>query len=59
MPTLDFRGKSFVHARRLSMPFRELLVDAGRSLPPERRALSKSDVDFCPLPYAMHRLLGD
>ena len=59
MRTLDFRGKSFVHARRLSMPFSELLVDAEKSLPPERRELSKSDVDFCQLPYAIHRLLGD
>jgi hypothetical protein len=33
MPTLDFKGKSFVHAHHLSVPFRELVIDAKKSLP--------------------------
>jgi adenine-specific DNA-methyltransferase len=28
MPTLDFKGKSFVYAHHLSVPFRELVIDA-------------------------------
>ena len=31
MPTLDFKGKSFVYTHHLSVPFRELLVDAKKS----------------------------
>lgn len=35
MPTLDFKGKSFVYTHHLSVPFRELIVDAKKSeLPP-------------------------
>ena len=33
MPTLEFKGKSFVYAHHLSVPFRELLIDAKKSLP--------------------------
>jgi hypothetical protein len=33
MPTLDFKGKSFVYTHHLSVPFRELVVDAKKSLP--------------------------
>lgn len=33
MPTLEFKGKPFVYAHHLSVPFRELLVDASKSLP--------------------------
>jgi adenine-specific DNA-methyltransferase len=33
VPTLEFKGKSFVYAHHLSVPFRELLVDAKKSLP--------------------------
>jgi adenine-specific DNA-methyltransferase len=33
MPTLDFKGKQFVHSHHLSVPFRELVVDAKKSLP--------------------------
>ena len=33
MPSLEFKGKSFVYAHHLSVPFRELLVDAKKSLP--------------------------
>lgn len=32
MPTLDFKGKPFVYAHHLSVPFRELVVDASKSL---------------------------
>lgn len=31
MPQLDFKGKSFVYAHHLSVPFRELVVDATKS----------------------------
>jgi adenine-specific DNA-methyltransferase len=31
MPTLDFKGKSFVYTHHLSVPFRELIVDAKKS----------------------------
>ena len=33
MPTLDFKGKQFVYSHHLSVPFRELKIDAGKSLP--------------------------
>jgi adenine-specific DNA-methyltransferase len=33
MPILDFKGKSFVYAHHLSVPFRELVIDAKKSLP--------------------------
>ena len=33
MPSLEFKGKSFVYAHHLSVPFRELVVDAKKSLP--------------------------
>jgi len=33
MPTLEFKGKSFVYAHHLSVPFRELVIDTKRSLP--------------------------
>ena len=33
MPTLDFKGKQFVYSHHLSVPFRELVVDADKSLP--------------------------
>lgn len=34
MPTLDFKGKPFVYSHHLSVPFRELIVDPAKSLPP-------------------------
>ena len=38
MPSLDFKGKQFVYSHHLSVPFRELVVDADRSLlAPERK----------------------
>jgi adenine-specific DNA-methyltransferase len=33
VPTLEFKGKPFVYSHHLSVPFRELRIDAGRSLP--------------------------
>ncbi|PIZ31402.1 MAG: hypothetical protein COY40_02180 [Alphaproteobacteria bacterium CG_4_10_14_0_8_um_filter_53_9] len=33
MPTLDFKGKQFVYAHHLTVPFRQLVVDAGKSAP--------------------------
>lgn len=33
MPTLDFKGKQFVYAHHLTVPFRQLNVDAKKSLP--------------------------
>jgi adenine-specific DNA-methyltransferase len=33
MPTLEFKGKSFVYAHHLSVPFRELVIDVKKSLP--------------------------
>jgi hypothetical protein len=35
MPTREFKGKTFVYARHLSVPFRERVIDAGKS-PPAR-----------------------
>ena len=32
MPSLDFKGKAFVYSHHLSVPFRELVVDAKKSL---------------------------
>jgi hypothetical protein len=32
MPTLDFKGKPFVYSHHLSVPFRELVIDAEKSL---------------------------
>lgn len=33
VPTLEFKGKPFVYSHHLSVPFRELLIDADKSLP--------------------------
>lgn len=35
MPTLDFKGKQYVYSHHLSVPFRELKIDAKKSLPKE------------------------
>jgi adenine-specific DNA-methyltransferase len=43
MPTLDFKGKSFVYAHHLSVPFRELVVEANKSLPPRGQKPSLDD----------------
>jgi adenine-specific DNA-methyltransferase len=38
MPTLEFKGKPFVYSHHLSVPFRELVVDAKKSLPGGNKA---------------------
>lgn len=43
MPTLEFKGKSFIYAHHLSVPFRELVIDAKRSLPPKGQKPSLDD----------------
>ena len=43
MPTLEFKGKSFVYAHHLSVPFRELVVDAKKSLPAKGQKPSLND----------------
>ena len=43
MPTLDFKGKQFVHSHHLSVPFRELVIDAGKSLPAQGAKPSLAD----------------
>jgi adenine-specific DNA-methyltransferase len=43
MPTLDFKGKSFVYAHHLSVPFRELVIDAKKSLPATGRKPALDD----------------
>jgi len=43
MPTLDFKGKPFVYSHHLSVPFRELVVDAKKSLVPKGEEPSLDD----------------
>jgi adenine-specific DNA-methyltransferase len=43
MPTLEFKGKQFVYSHHLSVPFRELRVNAEKSLPVEGQPPSLSD----------------
>lgn len=43
MPTLEFKGKQFVYSHHLSVPFRELRVDAEKSLPAEGQKPSFDD----------------
>ncbi|MBC7979235.1 MAG: site-specific DNA-methyltransferase [Armatimonadetes bacterium] len=43
MPSLEFKGKQFVHSHHLSVPFRELLVDAKKSLPATGEKASLAD----------------
>lgn len=43
MPTLEFKGKQFVYSHHLSVPFRELKVDAKKSLPAPGRKPSLDD----------------
>ncbi len=35
MPSLDFKGKAFVHAHHLTVPFRELVPDKDKSCLPK------------------------
>jgi adenine-specific DNA-methyltransferase len=37
MPSLDFKGKSFIYTHHLGVPYRELLVVPEKSCPPEGR----------------------
>ena len=43
MPSLEFKGKSFIYTHHLSVPFRELVVDAKKSLPPKGKKPSLDD----------------
>ena len=43
MPTLEFKGKSFVYTHHLSVPFRELVIDAKKSLPARGQKPSLED----------------
>lgn len=43
MPSLDFKGKQFVHSHHLSVPFRELRVDARKSSPAKGKKPSLDD----------------
>lgn len=43
MPSLEFKGKSFVYTHHLSVPFRELVVDAKKSLPAKGEKPSLDD----------------
>jgi adenine-specific DNA-methyltransferase len=38
MPTLEFKGKPFVYSHHHSVPFRELVIDARKSLPGGKKA---------------------
>ncbi len=43
MPTLEFKGKQFVYSHHLSVPFRELKVEAEKSLPEKGKEPSLDD----------------
>ncbi len=43
MPSLEFKGKSFVYTHHLSVPFRELVVDVKKSEPEKGKAPSLDD----------------
>lgn len=43
MPTLDFKGKTFVYTHHLSVPFRELVIDGKKSLPAKGQKPSLDD----------------
>ncbi len=43
MPSLDFKGKQFIHSHHLSVPFRELVVDPKKSLPAKGKKPSLDD----------------
>ena len=43
MPSLDFKGKQFVYTHHLTVPFRELVVDAKKSLPAKKGKPSMDD----------------
>jgi adenine-specific DNA-methyltransferase len=43
MPSLDFKGKQFVYTHHLTVPFRELLVDARKSYSDKKAKPSMDD----------------
>ncbi len=43
MPTLEFKGKPFVYSHHMSVPFRQLVIDADKSLPADGNAPSLDD----------------
>lgn len=43
MPTLDFKGKNYVYSHHLSVPFRELKIDAKKSKPAKGEKPSMDD----------------
>ncbi len=43
MPTLEFKGKQFIYSHHLSVPFRELKIDADKSLPAPGQVTSLDD----------------
>jgi len=43
MPTLDFKGKQFVYAHHLTVPFRQLDIDVKKSLPVKGQAPNLDD----------------
>ena len=43
MPKSEFKGKPFVDSPHLSVPFRELIVDKNKSLPPRGQEPSLDD----------------
>lgn len=45
MPTLDFKGKQFVYAHHLSVPFRQLNVDESKSMPSTDKKDGKATLD--------------
>ena len=46
MPTLDFKGKQFVYAHHLGVPFKQLDIDAKKSAPAKG---SKPSLDDNPI----------
>ena len=45
MPSLEFKGKQFVYSHHLSVPFRELIVDA-KKIPANQGAEAVSLAEF-------------
>ena len=39
MPTLEFKGKAHVYAHHLTVPYRPLIADPGKSYPPPRSSV--------------------
>ena len=43
MPSLDFKGKTFVDSHHLTVPLRELVVEEKKSCPPKGKKPSLDD----------------